>query len=196
MMLTIWVTMLLKQTWFSAGRGSNSGPNEANRSAASHQSRWLRLQNPKQLLSDVFQHESFDTPDTPNTWAPDLGGFIALKPRQGDNLNINVSTCGYLNGDASKPRTADSGFDCRVDTKNAIWGFCPTTILAVSNCGLVGGCVDAHACDSGCGISGDPTVTTFTWFVNPFAPGLAIFFPSPTSALVYLIASIQIALSG
>lgn len=158
---------------------SNGGPDEA-KLARSDQS---RLQKVKTSNNNVSQYESLVTPNTPNTWVSDLESLIELhpelKPRQADTSKTYVSTCGYLNGNASLPRTANSGFDCRVDTKNAIWGFCPTTVLAVSDCGLVGGCVDAHACDFGCGISGDPTVTTFTWFVNPLTSALAILVPNP-----------------
>ncbi len=126
-------------------------------------------------------HGSLDTVNPPDSSSPEPGAFNQLhpelKPRQADTTNTYVSTCGYLNGDANLPRTADSGFDCRVDTKNAIWGFCPTTVNAVSDCGLVGGCVDAHACAFGCGISDDSTITTFTWFVPLLTPILAILFP-------------------
>ena len=127
-------------------------------------------------------HESLVTPNTPNAWVSDLGSLIELHPelksRQAVTSKTYVSTCGYLNGNASLSRTANSVFECRVDTKNAIWGFCPTIVLAISDCGLVGGCVDAHACNSECGISGDPTVTTLMWFVNPLTSARATL-PSP-----------------
>jgi hypothetical protein len=79
---------------------------------------------------------------------------------------FQAPTCGYNTGDPNQPRTADAGFDCRVDTKNALWGFCPTTVIAAVDCGLAGNCVDRHACRSGCGISEDPSITTFTWYVD------------------------------
>lgn len=93
------------------------------------------------------------------------GSFGELKKRQ---ITAQVSTCGYANGDRTKPRTANSGFDCRVDTKNGLWGFCPTTVITASDCGLAGNCVDANACSGGCGIFGTPGITTFTWSVDPF----------------------------
>ena len=159
----------------TTGRGSRHDE-EAKLVAKSDQ---LRLQKAK-TPHNASRYESLDTPNTPDTWASESGAFTELrpklKPRQTDTLSTYVSTCGYLNGDANLPRTANLGFDCRVDTKNAIWGFCPTTIVAVSNCGLVGGCVDAHACNTGCGISGDPSITTFTWLVHLLASALAIIF--------------------
>lgn len=179
----------IKQALTATGRSPNSG-------ARSDQS----LLQKAETSHNVSPYQSFDTPNTADTWSSDPGAFIELrlelKPRQADITTTHYSTCGYLNGNASLPRTANSGYDCRVDTKNAIWGFCSTAILAVSDCGFVGGCVDTHACDSGCGISGDPGVTTSTWFVNILTPALAIPFPSPTTALFYLIAKIQTVFSG
>ncbi|TXC06583.1 hypothetical protein FocTR4_00010510, partial [Fusarium oxysporum f. sp. cubense] len=65
-------------------------------------------------------------------------------------------------GDPKKKRTADSGFNCRVDTRNGLWGFCPTTVLTASDCGLAGSCVDRHDCSDGCGMTGSKDLTTFT----------------------------------
>lgn len=96
---------------------------------------------------------------TVGLFAPILGLF---KKRQ---ENIKASTCGYGEGRVDHPRTADIGFDCRVDIQKQIWGFCPTTVIAASDCGLAGACVDKHACSTGCGILGDSTVTTFQWYV-------------------------------
>lgn len=124
-----------------------------------------RLHN---LSRSQYQYQSLHRPTTSNPWPSDSTLFAEplpeLKPRQVDPLITDVSTCGYRNGNPSQIRTANSGFDCRVYTEYAIWGFCPTTVSAVSDCGLVGSCVDAHACDSGCGILGNPSVTTFTWY--------------------------------
>ena len=74
-----------------------------------------------------------------------------------------MSTCGYLSGDPNKPRTANSGFDCRTDIARGLWGFCPTTVIEASDCGLAAACVDAHACNNGCGPLDDTSLTTFTW---------------------------------
>ena len=79
-----------------------------------------------------------------------------------------LSTCGFLNGDPSKPRTADAGFDCRVDARNGLWGFCPTSVMAASDCGLAGSCLDDHECSSACGFTDKTRLTTFTWYVNCF----------------------------
>ncbi|KAF5000844.1 hypothetical protein FGRMN_1452 [Fusarium graminum] len=77
-------------------------------------------------------------------------------------ISTELSTCGYLDGDPSKERTADSGYNCRVDTKNGLWGFCPTTVLTASDCGLAGSCIDNHACSDGCGMTDSKDLTTFT----------------------------------
>lgn len=77
-----------------------------------------------------------------------------------------ISTCGFRDGDANQPRTANPGFDCRVDTQHALWGFCPTTVIVATDCGLAGNCVDSHSCSNGCGITGTPGITTFTWYVQ------------------------------
>lgn len=97
---------------------------------------------------------------TVGVFAPFLGLF---KKRQ---EQVRASTCGYGEGRADHPRTADIGFDCRVDIQKQLWGFCPTTVIAASDCGLAGACVDNHACSTGCGISGVATVTTFHWYVR------------------------------
>ena len=47
--------------------------------------------------------------------------------------------------------------------KNGLWGFCPTTVISASDCGLAGNCVDSHACTAGCGIKNVASITTFTW---------------------------------
>ncbi|KAM0473429.1 hypothetical protein ACHAPX_008176 [Trichoderma viride] len=73
-----------------------------------------------------------------------------------------MSTCGFQNGDPDKMRTADPGFDCRVDTMNGLWGFCPVTVIAATDCGLAGSCVDQASCSSGCGQTGMKQLTTFT----------------------------------
>ncbi|KAM0454954.1 hypothetical protein ACHAPV_008095 [Trichoderma viride] len=73
-----------------------------------------------------------------------------------------MSTCGFQNGDPNKMRTADPGFDCRVDTMNGLWGFCPVTVIAATDCGLAGSCVDQASCSSGCGQTGMNQLTTFT----------------------------------
>lgn len=83
-----------------------------------------------------------------------------LEPRA---ISTELSTCGYLDGDPKKKRTADSGFNCRVDTRNGLWGFCPATVLTASDCGLAGSCCDHHDCSDGCGMTGSKGLTTFTW---------------------------------
>ncbi|KAI1077918.1 hypothetical protein F5B20DRAFT_247524 [Whalleya microplaca] len=77
-------------------------------------------------------------------------------------ITTQMSTCGYYNGDPSKVRTADSGYNCRVDITKGLWGFCPTTVISARDCGLAGACIDRASCSKGCGILGDADVTTFS----------------------------------
>jgi len=77
-----------------------------------------------------------------------------------------LSTCGYLTGDPSLPRTANSGFNCRIDTSHGLWGFCPTSVISAVDCGLGGACVDSYACSKGCGYTNNPSMTTWTWYVS------------------------------
>lgn len=79
------------------------------------------------------------------------------------DIQTEMSTCGYENGDPKKLRTANPGFDCRVDTMNGLWGFCPVTVIAATDCGLAGSCVDQGSCSSGCGKTANTELTTFTW---------------------------------
>ena len=85
-----------------------------------------------------------------------------LRKRQ---IQTELSTCGYEDGDPKRVRSANSGFNCRVDTQNALWGFCPTTVIAATDCGLAGSCVDNSDCSEGCGATDSTQLTTFTWFV-------------------------------
>ena len=130
-----------------------------------------RLRNPNTFYNHLSrsQYKSLHRPTTPDPWLSDSELFPEplpeLKPRQVDTLTTNPPTCGYRNGNPSQIRTANSGFDCRVYPKYGVWGFCATTVSAVSDCGFAGSCLDTHACDSGCGILGDPSVTTVTWYV-------------------------------
>ncbi len=78
-----------------------------------------------------------------------------------------LSTCGYLTGDPSHPRTADSGFNCRFDASHGLWGFCPTTVISAVDCGLGGACIDSYACSKGCGYTNNPSMTTWTWYISP-----------------------------
>ncbi|KAK0642995.1 hypothetical protein B0T16DRAFT_415061 [Cercophora newfieldiana] len=66
----------------------------------------------------------------------------------------------FFSGDPSQIRTAEIGFDARVDVDRSLWGFCPTSVFVASDCGLAGNCIDRHACPRGCGKGGG--LTTFT----------------------------------
>ncbi len=83
------------------------------------------------------------------------------------SITTELSTCGYLNGDPNKPRTANLGFDCRVDTIHGLWGFCPTTVISATDCGLAAACQDSAGCSNICRYTNDPTLTTFTWYALP-----------------------------
>lgn len=73
---------------------------------------------------------------------------IALKKRQDRK---HFKTCGYYDGDPERPWIAPRGFNCRIDTADGLWGFCPSTVNAASDCGLHGYCFDRHDCTTGCG---------------------------------------------
>ncbi|KAL2022204.1 hypothetical protein VTK56DRAFT_5814 [Thermocarpiscus australiensis] len=85
---------------------------------------------------------------------------LSLNKRQGTAIVTKYFTI-FAGGDASKPRTANSGFDVRVDLLHDLFGFCPTTVIAATDCGLAGSCVDRFGCSKGCGFTGEP-LTTFT----------------------------------
>ncbi|KAL2129890.1 hypothetical protein VTI74DRAFT_7165 [Chaetomium olivicolor] len=85
---------------------------------------------------------------------------LTLDKRQGTVLNTRFSSI-FSSGDGSKVRTANGGFDCRVDLLHDLWGFCPSTVIAATDCGLAGSCVDNFACSKGCGKTDQP-LTTFT----------------------------------
>jgi hypothetical protein len=98
-----------------------------------------------------------------------------LRRRQ---ASVNDITCGYSDGDVNRPGTAGPGFNCRVDTKNGIWGFCPTTVIAATDCGFPGFCIDQKGCSNGCGPLPDRTdITTRSWYVlSSFSPKPARFY--------------------
>ncbi len=89
-----------------------------------------------------------------------------LERRQG--IQTELSTCGYINGDPSRSRTAEPGFNCRIDTQNGLWGFCPTSVISASDCGLAAACQDSFRCSTGCGNTRNTALTTFTWWVRSF----------------------------
>ena len=114
----------------------------------------------------VVPRATLSAPDPIVTPAPFHNATLRnadLRKRAGDD---RLTTCGYHNGDPDRPRSAESGFDCRIDTEYGLWGFCPTTVISARDCGLAGNCVDRHACSKGCGITGISGITTFTWLVN------------------------------
>ena len=88
---------------------------------------------------------------------------LELQDKELRRRQDSLITCGYKDGDPSKPRTANSGFDCRVATQYGLWGLCPTTVIAATDCGLAGNCVDANSCSKGCGIFGTPGIITVSW---------------------------------
>lgn len=88
-----------------------------------------------------------------------------LRRRQ---ITSSSSACGYLDGDPDKPRTANHGFACRVDTVNALWGFCTTAATSVSDCNLAANCIDSFACLNGCGTPKSTGLATATWYETYF----------------------------
>jgi hypothetical protein len=75
---------------------------------------------------------------------------------------VMVATCGF--DSRGTARVAAPDYDCRVDARNGIWGFCPSSVINAWDCGLAGYCVDQHDCSDGCGPLKDrDDITTFTW---------------------------------
>ncbi|RGP71110.1 hypothetical protein FLONG3_7238 [Fusarium longipes] len=116
------------------------------------------------VLLQTWISLSFVLHALPSTTRASLEASV-LEPRA---ISTELSTCGYLNGDPDKERTADAGFNCRVDTRNGLWGFCPTTVLTASDCGLAAACIDRDTCKQGCGKTGVTDLTTFTCGRNSF----------------------------
>ena len=82
-----------------------------------------------------------------------------------DGIPETMFTCGYRNGDPAQGWPAPAGYECRVDTAHGIWGFCPTTVIPATDCGLGGYCFDRNTCTTGCGsLSNNPAITTWTWY--------------------------------
>jgi hypothetical protein len=75
---------------------------------------------------------------------------VKLRARQ-QITGTGISTCGYVTGDPTKPRTANDGYHCAYDATFGLWGFCTDTVLAVGDCGLMGRCTDSYSCTAGCG---------------------------------------------
>ncbi|GAB1316327.1 hypothetical protein MFIFM68171_06537 [Madurella fahalii] len=88
------------------------------------------------------------------------GTTLALGKRQGTAIATVLATI-FESGDGSMTRTANPGFDIRVDLLNDLFGFCPTTVITATDCGLAGSCVDGFGCLDGCGFTDRP-LTTFT----------------------------------
>ena len=97
---------------------------------------------------------------------------------------LSNSICGYLTGDPTKPRSADFGQACRVDTENALWGFCPETVIQASDCGLAGACSDLYGCSSVCGLIDKTAITTFSWYENKPSDTLIRLVSSPANVVL------------
>ncbi|KAH6631715.1 hypothetical protein F5144DRAFT_229611 [Chaetomium tenue] len=88
----------------------------------------------------------------------DGGTTLALDKRQGSTVFTTFSVI-FREGDASRRRTAESGFDIRVDVVNSAWGFCGSN--NPKQCDMAGVCFDNFSCSTGCG-SGNPALKTWT----------------------------------
>lgn len=118
------------------------------------------------LLSSLGKSFAFNvTTAHLGAWSSNTTTTLIQQKRQNGVIVTRLSTL-FLSGDPSKTRTANPGFDCRIDLSAKLWGFCPTTVIAASDCGLAGSCVDNHACSKGCGFT-NQDMTTFTWYVTP-----------------------------
>lgn len=90
---------------------------------------------------------------------PESTTAVAFDKRQGTALVTKFSTI-FSGGDASNTRTAESGFDIRVDVANGAWGFCATS--NPGQCDMAGSCFDSFSCSRGCGF-GNIALKTLTW---------------------------------
>ncbi|KAK4043901.1 hypothetical protein C8A01DRAFT_31999 [Parachaetomium inaequale] len=117
---------------------------------------------------------------------PRNNGTSGLDKRQGTVLVTKFSTI-FPTGDGSRPRTANNGYDCRVDLLNDLWGFCPNTVIAATDCGLAGSCVDSFSCSKGCGRTDKP-YTTFTCSESnaPFCSTALLTLPNNVGPFTYL----------
>lgn len=102
-----------------------------------------------------------------------LTTFVAWPPQRNDwrddtnfDKRAEVFICGFQDGDPDRMRVAASGYVCRIDTVNGLWGLCPATVTAATDCSFVGGCVDRASCLGGCGKTDDPQLTATTWYVS------------------------------
>ncbi|KAH9897599.1 hypothetical protein F4778DRAFT_744205 [Xylariomycetidae sp. FL2044] len=108
---------------------------------------------------------SIAAPRTVETVKPSInpkGDVFDSKPLNLRAVTMQVSTCGYRNGNPALSRTANPGFHCLVDITRGLWGFCPTTVISASDCGLWAACVDSYACSTGCGQMGTTGLTTWS----------------------------------
>lgn len=55
-------------------------------------------------------------------------GTVPAQVQKREPLITRFATV-FSSGDATKERTANGGFECRVDLDRSLWGFCPTTVL-------------------------------------------------------------------
>jgi len=86
---------------------------------------------------------------------------LALDKRQGSYSFLTYATI-YNGGDGSRRRTAQPGYDIRVDVANGAWGFCGSN--NPGQCDMAGVCVDSFSCSRGCGFGfGNPGLKTWTW---------------------------------
>ncbi|KAF2156280.1 hypothetical protein K461DRAFT_265688 [Myriangium duriaei CBS 260.36] len=69
-------------------------------------------------------------------------------------------TCGF--GHDGGARTAEPGYECRVDPSLGLWNFCPSTVVTATGCGMNGRCIDQSACSTGCGPFFDGSHYPFT----------------------------------
>ncbi|KAI5465522.1 hypothetical protein BGZ63DRAFT_373822 [Mariannaea sp. PMI_226] len=116
-----------------------------------------------QMVQSLFLTTLLRPTTTLYPWSPtpSTGSGSQLQER---DIGTRLTTCGYLNGNPQQVRTAELGWDCRIDTRNGLWGFCPTTVIVATDCGIAGSCVDQYDCSEGCGLTNEG-LPTVTWLV-------------------------------
>ena len=89
----------------------------------------------------------------------DGAATLALDKREETTDFITFATI-FDHGNPSWRRTAESGYDIRVDMANSAWGFCGSD--NPGQCDMAGVCVDSFSCSRGCGF-GNTLLKTWTW---------------------------------
>ncbi|KAL2147655.1 hypothetical protein VTI28DRAFT_8109 [Corynascus sepedonium] len=68
----------------------------------------------------------------------------------------------WRTGNSHMVRSAEPGWDVRIDLEQNLWGFCDRTFVGTTQCGLAGRCTDSFSCSTGCGRTTEGDFPTWT----------------------------------